>query len=280
MMSLLFVILLVLVVRAVTLEGAGDGLAFYLKPNLAAIREHGFGTVAFAALGQAFFTLSLGVGSMAIFGSYLGKEKRLFGESITVTILDTSAAFMAGLVIFPACFAFGIKPDSGPGLIFATLPNVFNAMAGGRIWGTLFFLFMSFAALSTVVAVFENIVSFAMDITGCSRQKSTIINFFVMIVLSLPCALGFNLLSNFTLMGGILDVEDFILSNNLLPLGALAYLLFCVSKRGWGWNNFIKEADQGKGIRFPAFLRPYLTWVLPVLVLVLFVFGYIEKFAK
>jgi NSS family neurotransmitter:Na+ symporter len=281
MMSLLFVILLVLVIRAVTLPGAAAGLAFYLKPNLAAIKQHGFGTVAFAAMGQAFFTLSLGIGSMAIFGSYLGKDKKLFGESITVTIVDTLAALMAGLVIFPACFAFGISPGAGPGLIFATLPNVFNAMAGGRVWGTLFFLFMSFAAMSTVVAVFENITAFAMDITGCSRVKSTVINFFVMIVLSLPCALGFNLLSGIQPMGEgsmILDIEDFILSNNILPLGALVYLLFCVSKRGWGWDNFIKEADQGNGIRFPAKVKAYLTWVLPILMLALFILGYIDKF--
>ena len=278
MMSLMFVVLLILVIRAVTLPGAGAGLAFYLKPNLGAIREHGIGTVAYAAMGQAFFTLSLGIGSMAIFGSYLNREKRLFGESIAVTIMDTCAALMAGLVIFPACFAFGINPGAGPGLIFATLPNVFNAMTFGRFWGTLFFLFMSFAAMSTVIAVFENIIAFAMDITGCSRIKSTIFNFIAMIILSLPCAFGFNVLSHIDLMGSILDLEDFILSNNLLPLGALMYVLFCVSKKGWGWNNLIKEADFGSGRRFPAFLRPYLTWGLPVLILLLFVFGYIEKF--
>jgi NSS family neurotransmitter:Na+ symporter len=281
MMSLLFVILIVLVIRSVTLPGAGAGLAFYLKPNLAAIKQHGLGTVAFAAMGQAFFTLSLGVGSMAIFGSYLGKEKRLFGEAVTVTVLDTLAALLAGLVILPACFAFKQDPAAGPSLIFITLPNIFYVMVGGRVWGTLFFLFMSFAAMSTVVAVFENIVAFAMDIAGCSRIKSTVINFFVMIALSLPCALGFNVLSGIQPMGGgsvILDLEDFILSNNLLPLGALAYVLFCVSKRGWGWDNFIKEANLGSGIRFPAKVRAYLTWVLPLLILVLFVFGYIEKF--
>jgi len=280
MMSLLFVILLILVIRSVTLPGAAAGLAFYLKPNLEAIRTHGLGTVAFAAMGQAFFTLSLGVGSMAIFGSYLGRDKRLFGESIVVTVLDTAVALMAGLVILPACFAFGINPGAGPGLIFATLPNVFNAMAFGRLWGTLFFLFMSFAAMSTVIAVFENIIAFAMDMTGCSRVKSCLINFIAMIILSLPCALGFNVLSHIQPLGGILDLEDFILSNNLLPLGALIYVLFCVSKKGWGWNNFIKEADEGSGWRFPAAVRPFLTWVLPILILVLFVVGYIEKFAK
>jgi NSS family neurotransmitter:Na+ symporter len=283
MMSLLYVILLALIIRSVTLPGASAGLAFYLKPNLSAIQEHGLWTVAYAAMGQAFFTLSLGVGSMAIFGSYLGKEKRLFGESITVTILDTGAALLAGLVIFPACFAFGTNPGAGPGLIFATLPNIFNAMPVGRLWGTLFFLFMSFAAMSTVVAVFENITAFAMDITGCSRVKSCIFNFFAMIVLSLPCALGFNVLSGINPMGEgtiILDLEDFILSNNILPLGGLAYLLFCVTKKGWGWDNFIKEADTGNGLRFPAILRLFFTWVLPLLIIILFVFGYIEKFFK
>ncbi len=278
MMSLLLVVLIVLVIRSVTLPGAAKGLAFYLKPNFDAIRQHGLGTVAYAAMGQAFFTLSLGVGSMAIFGSYLSRERRLFGESITITILDTSVAFLSGLMIFPACFAFNVAPDSGPSLIFITLPNIFNQMAGGQFWGTLFFLFMSFAAMSTVVAVFENIIAFAMDITGCSRDKSTLINFFVVVVLSLPCALGFNVLSHIAPLGGILDLEDFILSNNLLPLGALVYLLFCVSKKGWGWNNFITEVDTGTGRKFPAFLKPYLTWVLPLMIIALFVVGYIQKF--
>jgi NSS family neurotransmitter:Na+ symporter len=281
MMTALFVILIILVIRSVTLPGAAAGLAFYLKPNLNAIREHGIGTIIFAAMGQAFFTLSLGVGSMAIFGSYINKDKRLFGESVTVTILDTSAALLAGLVIFPACFAFGVNPGGGPGLIFATLPNIFNSMPLGQLWGALFFLFMSFAAMSTVIAVFENIVAFAMDITGCSRDKSSIINFIAMVLLSIPCALGFNLLSGFQPMGEgkiIIDLEDFILSNNLLPLGGLIYVLFCVSRKGWGWDNFIKEADSGEGRRFPVILRPYLTWGLPLIIIAIFVFGYIEFF--
>jgi NSS family neurotransmitter:Na+ symporter len=280
-MSLLYGILIILAIRAITLPGAGAGLSFYLKPNLNAIKEHGIFTVAFAAMGQAFFTLSLGVGSMAIFGSYIGREKKLFGEGVAVTILDTSAALLAGLVIFPACFAFGIEPSGGPGLIFTTLPNVFNAMALGRFWGALFFVFMSFAALSTIIAVFENIVAFAMDSKGISRQKACLINFAAIVVLSLPCALGFNLLSGVQPMGAgsdILALEDFILSENLLPLGALVYLLFCVSKKGWGWDNFIKEADTGNGISFPRKMRFYLTWGLPILVLLLFVFGYINKF--
>ena len=281
MMSLLLVILVILVIRSVTLPGASEGLAFYLKPNLNAIREHGLWTVVYAAMGQAFFTLSLGVGSMAIFGSYLGRERRLFGESVNITILDTGVALMAGLVIFPACSAFGIEPGAGPSLLFVTLPNTFNQMIAGRLWGTLFFLFMSFAAMSTVVAVFENIIAFAMDATGCSRIKSTVINFIAVTALSLPCALGFNVLSGFQPMGEgsvVLDLEDFILSNNLLPLGALVYLLFCVAKSGWGWNNFIKEADTGAGIKFPAKLRLYFTWGLPLIILAIFVFGYIEKF--
>ncbi|MCL1814179.1 MAG: sodium-dependent transporter [Treponema sp.] len=277
MMLGLYAIIIILVIRVVTLPGAAAGLEFYLKPNLNAIKEHGLFTVLFAAMGQAFFTLSLGVGSMAIFGSYIGKEKRLGGEAITVTILDTSAAFLAGLVVLPACAAFGLSYKAGPGLIFMTLPNVFNSMAGGRIWGTLFFLFMTFAAMSTVVAVFENIVAFAMDITGCSRRKSVFTNFFVLVILSLPCALGFNLLSGFTFMGGILDLEDFILSNNLLPLGALCYALFCVSKMGWGFDNFIKEANTGSGIIFPAKLKYYFVWGLPVLLIAFYIFGYVQS---
>ena len=281
MMSGLLILLVLLAIRSVTLPGASAGLAFYLRPNLGAIQEHGFATIIFAALGQAFFTLSLGIGSMAIFGSYINKEKRLFGESVAVTALDTSVALLAGLAIFPAVFAFGGEPAAGPGLIFVTLPNIFNAMPLGRFWGILFFLFMSFAAMSTVVAVFENIVSFAMDITGCSREKSSGINLLAMIVLSLPCALGFNVLSGFNPLGPgtiVLDLQDFILSNNLLPLGGLIYVLFCVSKKGWGWDNFIKEADTGSGARFPAALRFYFTWILPLIIITIFVFGYINFF--
>ena len=281
MMTALFVILAILIIRSVTLPGAGEGLAFYLKPNLNAIREQGLFTVLFAAMGQAFFTLSLGVGSMAIFGSYINRERRLFGESITVTILDTCVALMAGLVIFPACFAFGVNPGGGPGLIFVTLPNIFNNMVMGRFWGILFFLFMTFAALSTVIAVFENIISFAMDSTGCSRNKASIINFLVMIVLSLPCALGFNVLSGFEPMGPgsvVLDLEDFILSNNLLPLGALVYVLFSVSRMGWGFDNFLKEADTGNGLLFPSKLKYYFIWGLPLLLIAFYICGYINMF--
>ena len=278
MMLGLFAILGVLVVRSVTLPGAGAGLEFYLKPNLDGIRQHGLFTVIFAAIGQSFFTLSLGIGSMAVFGSYINREKRLGGEAIIVTLLDTSAAFLAGLVIIPACFAFGMDQAAGPGLIFITLPNVFNSMAGGQFWGALFFLFMIFAAMSTVIAVFENTIAFLMELFNLSRVNSTIINFFVVIIFSLPCALGFNKLSGFTVMGGVLDLEDFILSNNILPLGALMYVLFCVSRKGWGWDNFLGEANTGGGFIFPAKLKPYFVWGLPLLLFGFYICGYINMF--
>jgi len=281
MMTALFAVLALLVIRAVTLPGAAEGLEFFLKPNLRAVRENGLGTVVYAAMGQAFFTLSLGVGSMAIFGSYIGKERRLFGESLSITALDTMAAMLSGLLIFPACSAFGVHPGQGPTLVFVTLPNVFNAMRLGRLWGTLFFLFMSFAAMSTVVAVFENIVSFAMDGLGWSRRKACAVNFFLLGLLSVPCALGFNAWSGFTPFGAgsnVLDLEDFLVSNTLLPLGSLVYLAFCVWKGGWGWERFLAEADTGRGIRFPARLRPYFRYVLPVLLLFIIVAGYIGKF--
>ena len=274
-------LLVVLAIRAVTLEGASAGLAFYLIPNFSAIMEIGLSEVIFAAMGQAFFTLSLGIGAMAIFGSYIGNDRALTTEAISVTLLDTGVAFVAGLIIFPACFAFGVSPNQGPALIFVTLPHIFNAMPGGQIWGSLFFIFMSFAALSTVIGVFENILSFGMDIKGWSRHKSIAINTVAIILLSLPCVLGFNILSDIQLLGpgtNILDFEDFIVSNNLLPLGSLFYLLFCVSKYGWGWDNFMAEANKGKGLRFPKCVRFYVTWILPFIVLYIFVVGYIDKF--
>lgn len=278
MMSCLLVVMIALAIRSVTLPGAGEGLRFYLLPSLDGIKEHGVWTVVYNAMGQAFFTLSLGIGSMAIFGSYIGKERRLTGESVNVVVLDTFVAITAGLIIFPACFAYGVNPGAGPGLVFVTLPNIFASMPLSRLWGSLFFLFMSFAALSTVVAVFENILAFAMDKFGWSRKKAVLVNLVAVIALSVPCALGFNLWSGVTPLGGILDLEDFIVSNNLLPLGSLVYLLFCISKRGWGWENFLKECDSGKGLRFPRRIKPYLTYVLPLVVLVVFVFGYVEKF--
>ena len=281
MMAGLFLILAILVVRSVTLPGAGEGLAFFLKPNLNAIREHGLFTVVFAAMGQAFFSLSIGIGSMAIFGSYINRNKRLAGESVAVAVLDTTVAIMAGLVILPACFAFGLEPNIGPGLIFVTLPNLFNHMVFGQFWGALFFLFMVFAAMSTVIAVFENTIAFLMEIAGLSRIKSCIINFAVVTIFSIPCALGFNLLSGFQPLGpdsGVLDLQDFFVSNNLLPLGALVYVLFCVSKKGWGWDNFTKEANTGSGFNFPSKLKFYFTWGLPLLILLIYVFGYVELF--
>ena len=281
MMSALFIIMIILAVRAITLNGAGEGLKFYLMPSLKPIKEFGLFEVLFAAMGQSFFTLSLGIGSMAIFGSYIKRERRLFGEAINITILDTVAALLAGLIIFPACFAFGVNPGAGPGLIFVTLPNIFNEMAAGRLWGSLFFLFMVFAALSTVVAVFENIVSFAIDKTGCSRRKACLVNFAVLIVLSLPCVLGFSIWSGFQPFepgSVVLDLEDFIVSNNLLPLGALIYLLFSVTKKGWKWENFIAEANAGEGRKFPAKLKPYFVFVLPIVLIAFYIAGMVTKF--
>lgn len=280
MMSCLFIVMLVLVVRAFTLPNAMEGLKFYLVPDFHKMIENGIGNAVFAAMGQAFFTLSLGIGSLAIFGSYIGKEHRLTQESLNVCILDTLVAFIAGLIIFPSCFSFGVAADSGPGLVFVTLPNVFNSMVGGSIWGFLFFLFMSFAALTTIIAVFENIVAYAMD-SGWTRKKAVLVNFVLIIVLSLPCALGFNILSDIQPLGvgtTIQDLEDFIVSNNLLPLGSLLYLMFCTHRYGWGWKNFINEANTGKGKKFPAKLFHYCAYILPVIILVIFFQGYIEKF--
>ncbi|MCB6607577.1 sodium-dependent transporter [[Clostridium] symbiosum] len=281
MMVSLLVLMVVLAVNSVRMEGSRPGLEFYLKPDFNKIKEAGIGEVVFAALGQSFFTLSIGIGALAIFGSYIGKERRLTGEAISVTILDTLVAFMAGLIIFPACFAYNIEPGQGPSLIFITLPNVFNNMPGGRFWGTLFFLFMSFAAASTVIAVFQNIVSFATDLTGCSVKKAVVVNMIAVTLLSLPCVLGFNVWSGVTPFGPgstILDLEDFIVSNNLLPLGSLVYLLFCTSRYGWGFKNFTKEANEGKGIKFPAWARIYVSYVIPLVVLYIFFQGYWAKF--
>ena len=282
MMSFLLIILIVLCIRSVTLPGASAGLQFYLIPDFGKIVENGLGEVIFAAMGQAFFTLSLGIGAMAIFGSYISRDRTLMGESVNICILDTIVALMAGLVIFPACFAFGVDPGEGPGLVFVTLPNIFNQMAAGRLWGTLFFIFMSFAALSTIIAVFENIISFGIDLWGWTRKKSVAVNLVLILVLSLPCVLGFNVWSGIAPLGAgstIQDLEDFIVSNNLLPLGSLLYLLFCTSRYGWGWDNFIAEADAGKGIKFPKWARFYVSYILPLIVLFILVMGYWQKFA-
>ncbi len=248
MMSCLFLILLILCIRSVTLPGASEGLRFYLIPDFTRFTENGVGNTIFAAMGQAFFTLSLGIGAMAIFGSYIGKDHTLTGETVNICLLDTLVAFLAGLIIFPSCFAFGVDPGQGPGLVFITLPNIFNQMVGGRIFGVLFFVFMTFAAQSTIIAVFENIISFSMDLFGTSRKKTVLINGIAIILLSLPCVFGFNIWSGFQPMGAgstIQDLEDFIVSNNLLPLGSMVYLLFCTSRYGWGWKNFLAEADTG-----------------------------------
>jgi len=281
MMSCLFVIIFILVIRSVTLPGAAEGLKFYLMPDFKKMIEAGIFEVIMAAMGQAFFTLSIGIGSMAIFGSYINKERSLMGESVSILTLDTSVALLSGLIIFPACFSFGVNPDSGPNLVFITLPNIFNEMIGSRLWGTLFFAFMSFAALSTVIAVFENLLAFAMDLWGWSRKKAVLINLILVSVLSIPCVLGFNIWSGFSPLGdgtNIMDLEDFIVSNNLLPLGSLVYLLFCTSRYGWGWKNFINEVNAGNGMKFPSWIRIYVSYILPVIVLFIFVQGYISKF--
>ena len=281
MMLILLALMIILALRSCTLDGASAGLKFYLYPDFGKLMENGVTEVIFAAMGQAFFTLSLGIGALAIFGSYIDKKRSLSGEAVYITVLDTCVALVAGLIIFPASFAFGVNPDSGPSLIFITLPNIFNAMSGGRIWGTLFFLCMFFAAASTIIAVFENIISFAMDLTHCSRKKAVVINIIAIIVLSMPCILGFNLWSGFQPMGAgtnILDLEDFFVSNNLLPLGSLIYLLFCTSRYGWGWKNFCNEANTGDGLKFPKWTRVYVSYILPLIVLFIFVQGYISIF--
>lgn len=283
MMASLFVILIILCIRSVTLPGAAEGVRFYLIPDFHKITEYGLFEVVFAAMGQAFFTLSLGIGAMAIFGSYIAKDHTLTGESIRICTLDTIVALLAGLIIFPACFAFQVNPGEGPGLVFVTLPNIFNQMAGGRIFGTLFFIFMSFAALSTIIAVFENILSFSIDLFGWTRKKAVAVNFVAILLLSLPCVFGFNIWSAIAPLGAgstIQDLEDFIVSNNLLPLGSLGYLLFCTSRYGWGWKNFIKEADSGKGAKFPQWSRIYVSFILPAIVLFIFIMGYVQKFVK
>lgn len=283
MMLALLAIMVVLAINSVTLPGSEEGLKFYLIPNLDRMKEVGVGNIIVGAMNQAFFTLSIGIGSMAIFGSYIGKERALMGEATRVAVLDTFVAFASGLIIFPACMAYGVQVDSGKNLIFITLPNIFNNLSGGRIWGSLFFVFMSFAALSTVLAVFENLVSCTVDLFGWGRKKACLVNGILLFVLSVPCVLGFNLWKGFAPMGkgsNIMDLEDFVVSNLLLPLGALTFILFCTCRYGWGWKKFTEEANEGKGMKVAGWMRGYLTYVLPVVVLVIFVVGLYNVFAK
>lgn len=280
MMACLFVAIVILAVHSIMLPGAAEGLKFYLLPDFGKMFEAGFGDAVYAAMGQAFFTLSIGASGMAIFGSYISRERRLAGEAVSVAALDALVAILAGLVIFPACFSLGVAPDSGPNLVFVTLPSVFGQMPLGQLWGTLFFVFMSFAALSTVIGVFECIIAFTMDQWGVSRRRAAVVNATLILLLSLPCVLGFNLWSDVIVpgIGDIQSVEDFIVSNNVLPLGGLFYVIFCTRKAGWGWGNFVEEANHGEGLRFPAWSRKWITYGIPVLMVIIFIMGYIPKF--
>ena len=276
MMLALMVIMVVLAFNSIFMEGGEEGLKFYLLPDFARMKEIGMADVIGGAMSQAFFTLSLGIGSMAIFGSYIGKERALMGESVRVAVLDTFVALASGLIIFPACFAYGVEADSGPSLIFITLPNIFNNIPMGRVWGSLFFIFLTFAAFSTILAVFENILSCTMDLTGWGRKKASLVNGIIISIISIPCILGFNVWSSFQPLGpgsGVLDLEDFVISNLILPLGSLIYVLFCVSRYGWGWDKFIAEANEGAGLKVAKWMRPYMTYVLPIIILILFFMG-------
>lgn len=277
MMSALLGLIVILAVHSFTLSGAGEGVRFYLIPNMEMVREVGIGNVVSAAMNQAFFTLSLGVAAMEIFGSYMGRDNSLAGEGARICALDTFVAIMAGLIIFPACFSYGVEVGAGPKLIFITLPNVFVNMEGGRIWGTMFFLFMTFASFSTIIAVFENIMSFCMDMFGWNRKKAALVNCVIILIASMPCVLGYNVWSDLHLIGGrdVLDSEDFIVSNLLLPGGSLIYLLFCVTKWGWGFDNYLEEANTGKGLKIAKGLKPYFQFVLPVLILFILIQGLI-----
>lgn len=276
MMLALLAIMIVLAVNSILMDGGSEGLKFYLLPDFERMQDIGVGNVIVGAMNQAFFTLSLGIGAMAIFGSYIGKERALLGEAVNVAVLDTFVAISSGLIIFPACFAYGVQPDSGPQLIFITLPNIFNHIPLGRLWGSLFFVFMFFAALSTVLAVFENIISCNIDLFGWSRKKTCLINAILMFVLSLPCVLGFNVLGGVQPLGDgstFMDLEDFLVSNLLLPLGSLIFILFCVTRYGWGWNKFMAEANEGRGLKVANWMRGFMTFVLPIIVLAIFMIG-------
>ena len=281
MMIALLLLMIALAVNSAFLPNAAAGIKFYLVPDFGEVAKKGFGNAVFAAMSQAFFTLSIGIGSMEIFGSYMSDANRLPGEAVRICCLDTFVAFMSGLIIFPACFSYGVDVKSGPALIFVTLPNVFNNLPAGRFWGSLFFLFMTFAAYSTVLAVFENIVSCVSELTGLSRKKTCLVCGIALFLLSLPCLLGYNLWSNFRPIAGrdVLDSEDFLVSNLLLPLGSLLFIIFCTTRYGWGWENFLAEANEGKGLKIAKWLRPYMTYVLPVIVGIILIFGLYNFFA-
>lgn len=285
MMSILIVLMVILALHSLILPGAMEGVRFYLVPDFGLVKQYGMWNVVYAAMSHAFFTLSVGIGAMEIFGSYLKKERGLTGEAAGIVVLDTFVALMAGFIIIPACFAYGVEPDSGPSLLFITLPNVFNNMSGGRIWGTCFFVFMSFAALSTIIAVFENILSFFMDMGGWERKKAVRVNVILIILLSLPAVLGFNLLSGVQPMGAgstIMDAEDFLVSYNLLPLGSMVFVLFCVKKNGWGFSAFLSEVNAGEGGKLSKslWLQYYMTYVLPCIIVVVYLKGYYDMFRE
>lgn len=277
MMSALLVLIVVLAVHSIVLPGASKGLGFYLIPSMDKVKEIGLGNVVTAAMNQAFFTLSLGIAAMEIFGSYMSRDNSLPGEALRISALDTFVAIMSGLIIFPACFSYGVQPDQGPSLIFVTLPNVFVNMSGGRVWGTLFFLFMTFASFSTIVAVFENIISFCIDMFHWGRKKAVLINGIIVLIASMPCVLGYNVWKNLHLIGGkdVLDSEDFLVSNLLLPIGSLIFLIFCTTKFGWGFDKYYEECNAGRGIRFAKWLKPYFQFVLPILILIIIIQGLI-----
>lgn len=275
MMTGLLLLIIVLAVHSLTLSNAGEGLKFYLYPDWQRAKEQGIMNVIAAAMNQAFFTLSLGVGAIEIFGSYMSRDNAITGEAVRICALDTFVALISGLIIFPACFSFGVQPDQGPSLIFVTLPRIFNVMPGGRIWGALFFVFMTFASFSTVTAVFENLIAFLTDSFNISRGKAIVFNLIFLLIASIPCVLGYNIWSSLHIIGArdVLDSEDFIVSNILLPLGSLIFLLFCVLKAGWGYDAFLKEANEGTGMKMSARFLPFFKFVLPVLILIIFITG-------
>ena len=283
MMIVLLLIMVALAVNSLFLKGSAQGVRFYLIPDFGRMQEAGIGDVIVAAMNQAFFTLSIGMGAMAIFGSYIDKSRSLFGEAINVALLDTFVAIVAGLIVIPACFAFGVEPEQGAGLIFLTLPNIFNNMPLGRLWGSLFFVFMTFAAFSTVLAVFEGIIASVMDLTGWTRKKTCLVSAVAVFLLSLPCALSFNVLAGIQPFGpdsGIMDLEDMLVSNILLPLGSLVFVLFSTLRAGWGWNNFLDECNTGKGVKLPSWLHIYMAFILPVIILAVFIIGMMPFFIK